>query len=127
MFLNSCTRTGGAGHRGSARSDERTGHLPQNAGRAVPNFCMSESEESIVIEDRLRSYIFKQYPALQTQGLANDQPLTGVLDSLAVLGVVGFIEPEFLVELSPSDLIDENFETLGSIARLVERLKATVK
>jgi acyl carrier protein len=88
---------------------------------------MSDSDESIVIEDKLRSYIFKQYPALQTQGLGSEQPLTGVLDSLAVLGVVGFIEPEFLVELSPSDLTDENFETLGSIARLVERLKATVK
>ena len=81
---------------------------------------------SITTEDRLRSYIFTQYPALQAQGLGSHEPLAGVLDSLAVLGVVGFIEPEFSVELSPSDLTDENFETLSAIARLVERLGSSV-
>lgn len=82
---------------------------------------------AITTEDKLRSYIFAQYPALQSQGLGSDQPLAGVLDSLAVLGVVGFVEPEFSVELSPSDLTDENFETLAAISKLVERLRSSVK
>jgi acyl carrier protein len=78
-------------------------------------------------EDKIRQYIFTQYPALEVRGLGDDDPLASVLDSLAVLGVVGFIEPEFTVELSPSDLTDENFETISSISRLVERLEASVK
>ena len=76
------------------------------------------------IADKIRSYILKQYPALESNALGDDDPLTGVVDSLAVLGVVGFIEPEFSVELTASDLTDENFETIGSISRLVERLAA---
>ena len=79
------------------------------------------------IEDKIRAYIVKQYPAIDSRKLGDGDPLTGVLDSLAILGVVGFIEPEFSVELSPSDLTDENFENIASISRLVERLCATVK
>lgn len=74
------------------------------------------------IEDKIRGYIFQRYPVLQAKGLNNDDSLVGVLDSLAVLGLVGFIEPEFSVELSPSDLTDENFENVITISRLVDRL-----
>lgn len=79
-------------------------------------------QTTTTIEDKIRNYIFKQYPALQARGLKDGDPLAGVLDSLAVLGVVGFIEPEFSIELTPADLTDENFENIASIARLVERL-----
>ncbi len=79
---------------------------------------------SNTIEDKIRAYIFQQYPALAAKGLGDEDPLTGVLDSLAVLGVVGFIEPEFSIELSASDLTDDNFENIASIARLVQRISA---
>jgi acyl carrier protein len=75
-------------------------------------------------EEKIRGYIFSQYPALGTSGLANETSLAGILDSLAVLGVIGFIEPEFMVELTTADLTDENFESIASIARLVDRLSA---
>jgi acyl carrier protein len=74
------------------------------------------------IEEKIRGYIFQRYPVLQAKGLNNEDSLVGVLDSLAVLGLVGFIEPEFSVELSPSDLTDENFESVITISRLVDRL-----
>jgi len=80
---------------------------------------------SMTIEDKIRNYILKQYPALEARGLGDSDTLAGVLDSLAVLGVVGFIEPEFSVELTSADLTDENFENISSIARLVERLGAS--
>jgi acyl carrier protein len=79
------------------------------------------------IRNKIRSYIFQQYPALESKGLADDDLLAGVLDSLAVLGLVGFIEPEFSVELTASDLTDENFETVAAVVRLVERLGASVR
>ncbi|HZQ69699.1 MAG TPA: acyl carrier protein [Terriglobales bacterium] len=77
----------------------------------------------LTIQDAIRGYIYQRYPAVKAKGLSNEDTLTGVLDSLAVLGLVGFIEPEFSIQLSPSDLTDENFETITSIARLVDRLK----
>ena len=81
----------------------------------------------MTIDGKIRKYIFEQYPALEGNGLGDNDPFSGVLDSLAVLGVVGFVEPEFSVELSPSDLTDENFESIASISRLVERLAMSAK
>lgn len=81
-------------------------------------------EAATTIEDKIRNYLLKQYPALAAKGLEDNDPLTGTLDSLAVLNVVGFMEPEFSIELTPADLTDENFENIASIARLVERLGA---
>lgn len=74
-------------------------------------------------EDRIRSYILSRYPVLEAKGLGNDDSLVGVLDSLAVVGLIGFIEPEFSIELNASDLTDENFETITAVSQLVERLK----
>jgi acyl carrier protein len=74
------------------------------------------------VEDKVRDYILRRYPVLQAKGLGDNDSLVGVLDSLAVLGLVGYIEPEFSIELSPADLTDENFETVVTISRLVERL-----
>lgn len=76
-----------------------------------------------IIENKIRSYIFSRYPLVEAKRFENDAPLAGVLDSLAVLGLIGYIEPEFSVQVSPSDLTDENFESIFTIASLVHRLK----
>ncbi|MBZ5723081.1 MAG: acyl carrier protein [Acidobacteriia bacterium] len=76
------------------------------------------------VADKIRDYIFRRYPVLQAKGLGDNDSLVGVLDSLAVLGLVGYIEPEFSIELSPFDLTDENFETVVTISRLVERKRS---
>jgi acyl carrier protein len=77
------------------------------------------------IQDKVRAYIFDHYPATKASDLGDQDPLAGILDSLAVLGLIGFLEPEFSVQLQPSDLTDENFESIASIARLVKRLTAS--
>jgi acyl carrier protein len=79
----------------------------------------------VTTEGRVRGYILSHYPALEAKGLGNDDSLVGVLDSLAVVGLIGFIEPEFSIELNASDLTDENFETITAISQLVERLKGS--
>ncbi len=77
---------------------------------------------SDTIQNKMRAYIFSQYPAVEAKGLADDDSLAGVLDSLAVLGLVGFVEPEFSIELDPSDLTDENFESIAAISQLIQEL-----
>jgi acyl carrier protein len=74
-------------------------------------------------EEKIRQYILEGYPAVDGESFRNDDSLTGVLDSLAVLGLIGFIEPEFSVELSPSDLTDENFGSITAVAQLIHRLQ----
>ena len=72
--------------------------------------------------EKIRKYIVDHAPSVDTRHLGNDQPLAGIIDSLAILGLIGFIEPEFSIEISASDVTDENFATIGTIANLVERL-----
>ena len=49
--------------------------------------------------------------------LKNDTPLleSEILDSLAVLKLVLFLEEQFGVVVGPEDLIPENFETVDAI------------
>jgi acyl carrier protein len=72
--------------------------------------------------EKIRKYILDHNPALRIENLGADEPLAGIIDSLAVLGLIGFIEPEFSIEVGPSDVTDENFATIGTVADLVERL-----
>lgn len=49
---------------------------------------------------------------------------SGILDSLATLQLVSFIEERFGIELGPDDLGAENLGTLDSIERLVRSRQA---
>jgi len=73
-------------------------------------------------EEKIRRYILDHNPSSGVEDLGTNKALSGIIDSLAVLGLIGFIELEFSIEVSPSDVTDENFATIGTIADLVERL-----
>jgi acyl carrier protein len=79
-------------------------------------------QATVIVEEKIRWYLLHRYPGLQEKGLASGDALVGILDSLAVLGLIGFIEPEFSIELSPSDVTDENFASVAAVTQLVERL-----
>ena len=46
---------------------------------------------------------------------------SGIIDSLAIMKLLAFIEEEFMVKISDGDLMPENFNTIASIVRLVEK------
>ncbi len=52
----------------------------------------------------------------------DDYPLLekGVLDSMGIIQVVAFLEDEFGIEVDDAELVPENFETIGSIAELID-------
>ena len=58
---------------------------------------------------------------LGAKDLASDDSLlsSGVLDSLAIVKLLSFIEEEFDVEIADADFDPENFETLKTIAKLI--------
>ena len=51
-----------------------------------------------------------------------DEPLisTGVIDSLAMLRLITFIEEDLGVKISDGDVLSENFDTLRRIVGLIE-------
>ena len=81
------------------------------------------------VKDRLRQFIISTYlPGESPSNLRDNTPLrsSGILDSLATLGVVSFVEKEFGIELEAHETGIDNFECIDDIAALVQRKRAAV-
>ena len=61
---------------------------------------------------------------LGTAGASDSLLEAGVLDSLGVMEVVGFIERSYGISVSDDEMMPENFETLEAIASFVDRRRA---
>ena len=46
-----------------------------------------------------------------------------ILDSLSVVRLVGELNDEFNIEITPIDIVPENFKSVSSIQSLIERLE----
>ena len=76
------------------------------------------------VRESIRQFILSTY--LQGESPANlhdDTPLStsGVLDSLATLGLVSFVEKEFGLELDAHEAGPDNFNRIDDIVALVAR------
>jgi acyl carrier protein len=79
---------------------------------------MSDTRETI------RQFILSTYlPGESPANLHDDTPLltSGVLDSLATLGLVNFVEKEFGFELDAHEAGPDNFNRIDDIVALVAR------
>lgn len=68
----------------------------------------------------IRDFILREFKP--TLSLDNQSPLVqqGIIDSLAILTLIGFIKAQFGVDIDPDDVKFENFETVADIHELVE-------
>jgi len=76
------------------------------------------------VNDRIRQFIVTNYlPGESLANLRDDMPLrtSGVLDSMATLALVSFVEHEFGIELEAHETGIESFDTIESIGALVAR------
>jgi acyl carrier protein len=75
------------------------------------------------IQGQLKSFITKQFPLARKRNLGIDDRLLGegIIDSLGVLDIVGYLETEFRISIADDDLTPENFETIGRLTAFVER------
>ena len=46
-----------------------------------------------------------------------------ILDSFAILSIVGEIEDEFGVSVTPAEIVPENFNSMQALWEMIERLK----
>ncbi len=60
------------------------------------------------------------------KSLAPDEDLlgSGIIDSMAVLKLVTFIEQTFGIKVKDEDIVPENFQNLNSIVKYVEQTQA---
>lgn len=73
------------------------------------------------ITARIKTYLIERFPSARDHVLGDDDHLlaNGILDSLGVLDLVGYLEQEFGITVSDDDLLPEHFETLRRLTAFV--------
>ena len=71
--------------------------------------------------DRITAFVRMRFPTAGDHELTPELSLldSGIVDSLGVLDLVGFLEQEFEVSLEDDDLVPENFDSIAALASFV--------
>ena len=71
----------------------------------------------------VRQFILKQFPLARKKQINDSDPLleSGIIDSLGVLELVGFIDQKFSVTVQDEDLVPDNFQTIERVAAFIKR------
>ena len=74
------------------------------------------------IHPSIHAFILKKFPAARKRALSDDLPLleSGIIDSLGVLDVVGFLEQTFSIKIDDEDLTPDNFGNIKSMVSFVQ-------
>jgi acyl carrier protein len=76
------------------------------------------------IGQTIRDFILHKYlPGESPENLRDDTPLrtSGILDSLATLSLISFLEEQFKIEVEAHETDVDNFDSIRDIASFVER------
>ncbi len=93
------------------------------AGASNQEFFMNPQD----IKTTVKTFILSEYlPGEDPAALTDTTALmtTGILDSIAVLKVVTFLENQFGITIEPHEAVVENLNTISDITRLVKTKKA---
>ena len=80
------------------------------------------------VNTTIRDFILTKYlPGESAENLRDDVPLrtSGILDSLATLSLISFIEETFDIEVEAHETDIDNFDRLSDIVAFVERKRAS--
>jgi acyl carrier protein len=75
------------------------------------------------MEDKIRQFILTEFlPREKPENLRNDTPLrtSGVIDSVATLRLVTFVEEQFGIRVEAHEASVENFDSVDSIAAFIQ-------
>lgn len=79
---------------------------------------VEESVRQLMIE---RAWLEQQDSVSDTDSLVEH----GVIDSLTMMELIGFLERTYEIQVTDDELIPENFETLSAIAGFVEQKRTS--
>ena len=87
---------------------------------------MSAEDSARSIEPIVANYVATElvYEREEREVAPDEQLLGGLLDSIAILNLVEFLQDEFGIRVEDDELVPENFETVKAVATLVARKRA---
>ena len=74
------------------------------------------------IKEQIRQHVLAEFlPGETSANLRDDTPLrtSGILDSMATLQLVNFVESHYGIEVEPHEAGVEHFDRIGDIASLI--------
>lgn len=76
-----------------------------------------------MIKELIKKFLNERFLFNQAAEIDEDASLieNGLVDSLGVLEIVGFIEEQFQLEVQDEDLTSDNLDSVNKIVRFVER------
>ena len=102
---------------------QKKGHRLWGSHRRSYSFG-SSARGNVVSRDAIRRFIRETMLfGDETVDLHDDVPLLdeGIIDSIGVVELVGFVEAEFGIAVAGDELIPTNFDSIRSLAALVDR------
>lgn len=80
------------------------------------------SEMQATVSDRIREFVRSRFPLARNLDFSDEDSLldAGVIDSLGILDLVGFLEETFGIQASDEDLNPENFDSIATLVAFVE-------
>ncbi|WP_300412308.1 acyl carrier protein [uncultured Oscillibacter sp.] len=75
------------------------------------------------MEEKILKLLSEEYPDVDfasSEELVDD----GILDSLTIIGIIAVLTMEFGITIPYEEIIEENFNSIAGLARMVERLQA---
>jgi acyl carrier protein len=80
------------------------------------------SETKATVPGQIREFVRTRFPLARNLEFTDEDSLldAGVIDSLGILDLVGFLEETFGIQASDEDLNPENFDSIATLVRFVE-------
>jgi acyl carrier protein len=74
------------------------------------------------MEEKVLELLSNEYPEIDfaaSDALVDD----GILDSLTITGIIALLTMEFGIVIPYEEIVEENFNSVGAMARMVEKLQ----
>ena len=74
------------------------------------------------MEQRILELLTEEYPDIDfaaSEALVDD----GILDSLTITGIIATLTMEFGITIPYEEIVEDNFNSVAGLARMVEKLK----
>lgn len=75
------------------------------------------------LTDQIVSYVNRRFVRASGEPIGPDESLldSGLVDSIGIVEIVGFLESEFGISVPDEEIVPDNFETITQIADFVRR------
>ncbi len=83
---------------------------------------MTNTTNGSLMRAEIRAFILSKYPRARKQGVTDSSKLleTGIIDSMGVLDLLGFLEQTYSFTASDDELLPQNFGSIDQIVAFVE-------